>query len=302
MDMIELIDNKDEHLHKPQNIPYWRESYYFNAMDPKNNIFTVSTMGYMPYEKTSHYFSVLYIDDKLYSHVGFQKLNNENDIRENPTDGKSSFKLIKEHDEWNVKLKKRNFEMDYSWKARFPVFEYIGGWKIPNILVQEHYEQSGTVKGTIKMKDGSLREINGFGHRDHSWGVRDWIYIDNWYWTSVQFEDGKMALNCWLNLIGGKKYMHGFISIKNKNIAIKNIEVETKIKQNNPNQPQSAIFTLIDENKKEYSLKAETKYLMTLPQSYKDGIAYVNETISKFEMNGEVGYGVAEYLRSERKK
>ena len=297
-----MITEKDEHLHTPQYRPHWRESYYFNAMDPKNNIFTVSTMGYMPNEKTSHYFSVLYVDDKLYSHVGFQQLKDEEDIRENPSDGSSCFTLIKENDEWKISLKKRKFKMSYSWKGRFPVYEYIGGWKIPNILMQEHYEQSGIIKGEIKFKDGTRRVIEGFGHRDHSWGVRDWIYIDNWYWTSVQFENGKMALNTWLNVVRGKKFVHGFISTEKENIAIKSVEVETSFKENNLNKPQTTIFTLKDENDNEHILKAETRYLITLPQSYKDGIAYINETISSFEMNGEIGYGVAEYLRSERNK
>ncbi|MHA1784575.1 MAG: DUF7065 domain-containing protein [Candidatus Helarchaeota archaeon] len=298
--MILLITDKDEHLHAPQYVPHWRESYYFNFMDPKNNIFGVSTMGYMPNEKASHYFSVLYVDDKLYSHVGYQKLNDESDYKENPTDGKSSFTLIKEHDTWKVGLKKRKFKLEFTWKARFPVYQYPGGWKIPKILEQEHYEQSGVVTGIVKLKDGQTREIKGFGHRDHSWGIRDWIYIDNWYWTSVQFEDGKKALNCWLNIVGDKKYVHGFISTKEKNVGIRDIFVEVKYKDSNLNHPQEATFKLIDEKKQEHTLKAETKYLMTLPQSYKDGIAYINETISKFEMDGEIGHGVAEYLRSER--
>ena len=175
--MLTTISDKDEHLHEPQYIPHWRESYYFNVMDPKNNIFSVSTMGYMPNEKVSHYFSVLYVDDKLYSHGDYVKLKDDDDYKENPSDGKSSFSLVKEHEKWQIGLKKRKFELEYTWTGRFPVYEYPNGWKIPNILHQEHYEQSGIVQGEVKLKDGTTRKINGFGHRDHSWGSKLFLKI-----------------------------------------------------------------------------------------------------------------------------
>ncbi|MHA1649892.1 MAG: DUF7065 domain-containing protein [Candidatus Helarchaeota archaeon] len=296
-----MITERDEHLHTPENKPLWRESYYFNVMDPKNNIFSVSTMGYMPNEKESHYFSILYIDDKLYTHINFVKLKNEDDFKENPSDGHQSFTILQEHKEWEIKLQTRKFQLEYKWIGRFPVYEYPGGWQIPGILEQNHYEQSGIVKGFVKLNDGSKREIDGFGHRDHSWGVRDWVKIDEWYWTSVQFENGTHALNCWLNKIGSKQYIHGFISSAEKNTAIKSIEVETQYQAGNSRNPRSATFKLIDEEGKQYKLEAETIYLITLPQSSKEGICYIYETISRFQMEGELGYGVAEYLRSERK-
>ncbi len=297
-----MITDKDEHLHTPENKPWWRESYYFNVMDSKNNIFSVSTMGYMPYENDSHYFSIVYVDGKLYTHINYKKLKNENDLRENPTDGQQSFTIVKENKEWEIQIQERRYQLNYTWAGRFPVYEYPGGWQIPNILEQKHYEQSGFVKGTFTFKDGTKRQIDGFGHRDHSWGVRNWVHIDEWYWLSVQFENGKIALNAWLNKIGDKKYIHGFISSADQNIAIQTIEAKKRSQDENSRNPSSAVFKLEDKNGENYTLKAETIYLITLPQSSKEGICNIYETISKFDLNGEVGFGVAEYLKSERKK
>ncbi len=295
-----MITDKDEHLHIPKKVPFWRESYYFNVMDPKNNIFSVSTMGYMPNEKESHFFSILYVDGKFYNHINFRKLKAESDFKENPTDGYSRFTIIKENKEWEVKLEKRKFQMQYIWTGRFPFYEYPGGWQIPGILEQQHYEQSGIVNGTISFQDGTTRKIHGYGQRDHSWGVRNWVQIDEWYWISVQFENGQNALNCWLNVVGNKTYTHGFISSAEGNVAIKNIAVETKFQAENPRNPESAILKLIDANNNKYDLRVETIYLITLPQSSIEGVCYINETISRFKLNGEMGYGVAEYLKSER--
>ncbi len=296
-----MITDKEEHLHLPKKVPLWRESYYFNAMDPKNKIFTVSTMGYMPTEMESHYFSTLYIDGQLFTHINFQKLKNKADIKENPSDGYQSFTIIKENNNWEIQINKKPFQLKYNWIGRFPVYEYPGGWQIPNILEQQHYEQSGKVTGVITLKDGTTRKVDGFGHRDHSWGLRNWVQIDEWYWTSVQFENGDRALNCWLNKVGPKHYVHGFISSPEKNIAITSIQVATKYDSTNPRNPHSAIFTLSDENGETYKLEAETIYLITLPQSSKEGICYIYETISRFKLDGDIGFGVAEYLKSERK-
>lgn len=299
---MNMMTDKDEHLHLPEKVPLWRESYYFNVMDPKNDIFIVSTMGYMPNEKESHYFSILYVDGKLYNHINFRKLKAESDLKENPTDGYSSFTILKENKEWEVKLEKRKFQMQYTWTGRFPVYEYPGGWQIAGILEQQHYEQSGVVRGSISFKDGIIRNIDGFGHRDHSWGLRNWVQIDEWYWLSVQFENGEKALNCWLNVVGNKHYTHGFISSAGRNVAITDIAVETIFQNENPRNPKSAIFRFRDENGEQYDLRAETIYLITLPQSSREGVCYIYETISRFELNGEIGHGVAEYLKSEREK
>ncbi len=295
-----MISDKDEHLHIPEKKPFWRESYYFNVMDPKNNIFSVSTMGYMPNERESHYFSILYVDDRLYTHINFPKLKDDSELQENPTDGKQKFTIFKENQDWKIEIKERKYQLEYNWRARFPTYEYPGGWQIPGILEQQHYEQSGKVKGIVTLKEGDKRTIDGFGHRDHSWGVRDWVKIDEWYWTSVQFENGKMALNCWLNKVQNKSYFHGFFSSINKNTAITDIKVTTEHYSSNPRNPKSAVFQLKDKTGSNYELKAETMYLIVLPQVSDAGTCFIYETISKFSLEGEVGYGVAEYLKSER--
>lgn len=295
-----MISEKDEHLHVPQKVPLWRESYYFNVMDPKNNIFSVSTMGYMPTEMESHYFSIVYVDGKLYTHINFPKLKSQTDLRENPSDGAQSFTILKENHEWKIEIKERNFQLEYLWQGRFPVYEYPGGWRIPGVLEQAHYEQSGIVNGTFVFKDGRKKEIQGLGHRDHSWGLRNWVQIDEWYWISVQFENGNTALNGWLNVVQGKKYTHGFISTAQGNLTITQIEVEPRYEGQSSQNPQGALFKLTDQRGEECLLNAETIYVMKLPQSSKEGVAYIYETISKFKMDGELGYGVAEYLKSER--
>ncbi|HLF41677.1 MAG TPA: propanediol utilization protein [Acidimicrobiia bacterium] len=49
-----------------------------------------------------------------------------------------------------------------------------------------HYEASGRVTGTVRL-DGRTYEIDGLGHRDHSWGVRRWETVLAHRWCGGTF-------------------------------------------------------------------------------------------------------------------
>jgi hypothetical protein len=49
------------------------------------------------------------------------------------------------------------------------------------------WETTGTVHGTIDVGREHF-ELEGFGQRDHSWGVRDWWQF-GWMWTSGRLDD-----------------------------------------------------------------------------------------------------------------
>ncbi len=53
-------------------------------------------------------------------------------------------------------------------------------------IAANHYEQSGLCKGLLTI-GGKEIKINATGHRDHSWGIRDWHRPKGWTWLSVQF-------------------------------------------------------------------------------------------------------------------
>ncbi|MDR2980201.1 MAG: hypothetical protein LBV02_07170 [Bacteroidales bacterium] len=54
---------------------------------------------------------------------------------------------------------------------------------------QVHYEQAGTVKGKLLI-DGETVEINSRAMRDHSFGKREWNYMDRHIWLTGLLETG----------------------------------------------------------------------------------------------------------------
>ncbi|MEM9727445.1 MAG: hypothetical protein AAF997_02590 [Myxococcota bacterium] len=59
---------------------------------------------------------------------------------------------------------------------------------LPSMVGAHHYEQSTRVVGLMTF-DGKTSTIEGYGQRDHSWGVRDMRVPKRWRWISCQFGD-----------------------------------------------------------------------------------------------------------------
>jgi hypothetical protein len=71
-----------------------------------------------------------------------------------------------------------------------------------------HYEQSMRVRGSVSI--GTQRiEIDGSGHRDHSWGVRDWMPSHRWRWLTGQL--GDFAFNAMYLTIAGTHVTNGYV-------------------------------------------------------------------------------------------
>src|SRR5919197_875284 len=53
-------------------------------------------------------------------------------------------------------------------------------------FASSHYETSGRVTGTVVL-GGVTYEVDGLGHRDHSWGTRRWDTLLNHRWVPGTF-------------------------------------------------------------------------------------------------------------------
>jgi len=80
---------------------------------------------------------------------------------------------------------------------------------LPAMLRAHHYEQSGQVRGTV-MLDDKTSAIEGFGQRDHSWGVRDMRAPSSWRWLSCQFGE-ELCFNATQVDVLGMRVQGGFV-------------------------------------------------------------------------------------------
>ncbi|MHA1751700.1 MAG: DUF7065 domain-containing protein [Candidatus Helarchaeota archaeon] len=307
-----ILKNEDEYSHiYPEYLPNWSESWYFNFIDEKSGVDWVSRISYNPYEKGSNVLSVLFIDNKPRVYVNRLKIE-EMPKNKWDLDKKVKYELVAPHTEWKLKFEDKLFDLEITWKNRFKPFSYLEGLDIVEYLKeyldligkasQQHYEQAGVVSGTLKFKKtGEIRKINCFGHRDHSWGVREWKVVDKWNWIAVQFDD--KTINVAKVCIGDKILVSGFISDEYGNNRVTEAEIETefvefedKFGQKNT-RPQKSIFKITDEKGIHYHIESERRTSIDLPVPVPSKVkTVISEQIHQFSLEKSKGNGISEYL------
>jgi hypothetical protein len=79
----------------------------------------------------------------------------------------------------------------------------------PEWVAHDRYEQSGLTSGRLVLPGQEL-EFTGVGHRDHSWGNRDWWPLQHWKWINAATPDGGTSLHCTLANVKGAVRINGY--------------------------------------------------------------------------------------------
>jgi hypothetical protein len=85
-----------------------------------------------------------------------------------------------------VRYASERITLAYDFEAMHPAYAYgshSGG--CPSYLADDRFEQSGRARGVLTI-DGREVPFDTFGHRDHSWGTRDWGAAQHWKWIESQ--------------------------------------------------------------------------------------------------------------------
>lgn len=149
------------------------------------------------------------------------------------------------HDECVVTFAKDDFALDYRFTAMTPPFTYHHNADgCPPFLADNRLEQSGWVKGSITVK-GRRIPFDTTGHRDHSWGTRDWTAFHHYKWINVQTPAGACV-----NLIHGlavdQLWTLGYVQKDGKQSPIASIKVHLE-RDAKHYSTTSGEVTLVDE-------------------------------------------------------
>lgn len=99
--------------------------------------------------------------------------------------------------------------LEYRFEGINPPFAFVrhpGG--CPSWLADDRTEQGGRVVGSLTL-DGERHEFDTFGHRDHSWGMRDWGGATHWKWWNIMAPDRSIHL-MELQFLG-RTTLHGYV-------------------------------------------------------------------------------------------
>jgi hypothetical protein len=123
-----------------------------------------------------------------------------------------------------------DLRLHYAFEGVHDAFSYRDNPDgIPAWFAQNRLEQSGRVHGHLEIggvgsPDLRRIEFDGrMGHRDHSWGPRDWGVPQHWKWFVAYTESGR-AVNGWLWIARGEWGFAGYVARDGVTTPIAHIE------------------------------------------------------------------------------
>ena len=94
---------------------------------------------------------------------------------------------------------------------------------LPSWFAVNRFEQTGWVKGHIEF-GGRRIEWDRIGHRDHSWGTRNWGVPHHWKWFIAYTPDGARIVNGWVWIAQGEWGFGGYVVRDGELLPVSHIE------------------------------------------------------------------------------
>jgi hypothetical protein len=209
-----------EHRHEPGPEALWSESWYFDFADARGELGGYVRLGLLPNQRRAWYWAYLVGRGRplvaVRDHDAPLPSGNTLEVRAEGLWAELVCETPDDH--WSVHLEafgvalddpaeayrgergdRVAFGLDLEWEAAATIFPYAG---------MTRYEQACAVRGEILV--GAERiTFDGWGERDHSWGVRDWWTVP-WCWTSGRLTDGT-AFHATTTLLEGVDWHQGFL-------------------------------------------------------------------------------------------
>jgi len=182
------MTDADERRH-PVEDPneHWSDSLYFFGHDNDTSTCFLTRIGILANQPGATAILLAWLDGK--PAYGYYRA-----IEELPpgdwdvtTVGGLTYRMLASQQGWSIKLDDGDDQMFVEFDGFTPCFNYSdNAAALPKAVAWGHYEQSGTMRGDIRLGGHSIA-FNGVSQRDHSWGFRQWDGVREWHWVSGVF-------------------------------------------------------------------------------------------------------------------
>ncbi|VWX50066.1 hypothetical protein [Novosphingobium sp. 9U] len=113
-------------------------------------------------------------------------------------------------DRARIRWDTETISLDYTFEATHPPYSYAGDPKgCPSFCADDRIEQSGRVRGHLRFQDKTI-ELDCTGHRDHSWGTRDWMAMQHYEWFLAQVGED-VSIHFWQLQALGRVELRGYV-------------------------------------------------------------------------------------------
>lgn len=186
-----------------------------------------------------------------------------------------------------VTYRGEGLSIEFDFTAMHEAFSYHANPDgLPRWFAENRMEQTGRVRGAITL--GSRRiELDHIGHRDHSWGVRDWDVPQHWKWFVAYTHDGS-AVNGWIWIAKGEWGFGGYVSRDGGTVPISTIDHHAEYDDQMRQQRLTA--TIIDTAGGRTEVVLESFGVVQLP-SHDPMATVIREAACRATIDGVIGAG-----------
>jgi len=264
--------NHDDLPHPVPPIAYlrWKENYFFVVICQKQNVFGICHINNEPGFNRSRFTLNLSVRGTLHSYASEQEFPSDFAMSKQLSDGTLTITIHRSDSHFGVVLTSNDMKVDLQFKARLPSFDF-GACKYgaPDMysfkeastfgtnLPFEHIQQAMTIEGGVTLDGtGETIALDGYGYRDHSWGMR----CDNriaWHtWSALNFSDRAFGVMT-LQSLGrqGITAKEGYVVDASGARVLKSIEVKP-IAEGKDSLPEKLVYEVTDVYGQRYILEA----------------------------------------------
>lgn len=303
----------------------WNESYYFVFYDKGNGLGGMTRLGFKPNKQEGTGFFILFLPNGSAALAQSTERITDGERKNMRINGLTHRRLPSEN--WNYRFKGKmavaknpedlpktrqhpeliknvsNAEINLSLAPINDIYEYSENMSSESRELgrksgDAHWEQIGKIKGKIHLDNDTFQVQNTIGQRDHTYGVRDWAGIGNWFYYVVWFSENLCINPAAIIAEDGRISSGGFIFQNGMNIPIKTIRVISQEFHKN-SLPISSKIEVIDALGKRHILEGIARQVVPIPFSDDQGrLSVLAQAFGDFTLDGQAGgYGSFETLR-----
>jgi hypothetical protein len=157
---------------------------------------------------------------------------------------------------------------------------------LPSWFAENRMEQTGRVRGFVRVGDRRV-ELDRIGHRDHSWGVRDWGIPQHWKWFVAYTQNG-VAVNGWIWIAKGEWGFAGYVARDGVTAPVRRIDHHAEY--DDAMRQRRLQATLIDVAGGRTEVALEAFGVVELPSGDPMG-TIIREAACRATIDGEPGAG-----------
>lgn len=317
------LDGAQDLVHTPSADPRWRESYYFSFYDPATQIGGFTSIGKRPSKGHSGFILCLWGEDRptlvATAIDKFADHDNHHEV------AGLEYECLEPFGEWAIRfrgdlndggtevecrpaavapigaadLPRRSVELDLVFSRDHQPYYYASAAKDDRWreLFDGHIDMVGRVTGSIKV-DGETLTVDAAAGNDHSWGIRNWFYPEEWRWMDILTDDGP-HLTMWRSRVNGEWFGDGGLYREGGVTALasysERIDVESRAEKPRP----STIALTAEADGNRLDLRGEVvravPVLFTRNESGRRLVSWNDRCLVRF--NSGSGWGNVEFER-----